>query len=109
MNTYIYNAAIYCEDCATDIIDKLKAENIADEGDSDSFPQGPYPDGGGESDSPEHCDNCNCFLENELTPDGRDYVLNLIRENITNKRGSTDILEEWIDYYNITIEELLNK
>jgi len=47
--------------------------------DSDTYPQGPYADGGGESDTPAHCDVCGVFLENPLTPDGVEYVRELIR------------------------------
>ncbi len=38
--------------------------------DSDDFPKGPYPDGGGEADGPSYCDDCGKFLENDLTDDG---------------------------------------
>lgn len=50
-------------------------EDVDDEcGDSDKYPQGPYSDGGGEADSPRHCDHCSVFLENPLTEDGNAYV-----------------------------------
>lgn len=42
--------------------------------DSDDYPKGPYPDGGGEADCPQHCDTCGEFLGNPLTDDGRQYV-----------------------------------
>jgi hypothetical protein len=38
--------------------------------DSDDLPKGPYADGGGEADTPQHCDDCRRFLENPLTGDG---------------------------------------
>lgn len=107
MTAYLYRATLYCECCTSDIIAELTDIDEIDKDDSECYPQGPYPDGGGESDSPAHCDNCNCFLENPLTTDGREYVLDIIREHITNKRGTTEVLEEWIDYYDITLTELL--
>lgn len=72
MNAYLYRAALLCDDCG-------KAAKIARreyEGceDSDHFPQGPVADGGGEADSPQHCDECGLFLCNPLTPDGDAYV-----------------------------------
>lgn len=58
MNVYIYQADLYCEDCGEEICEQLKEvapeivpENPEDElYDSDDYPKGPYPDGGGEAD-----------------------------------------------------------
>lgn len=103
MKAYMYQAALHCEACALDIMDHLspdcgicggshpanlgldcRAYRIMDNGrsipadeamyDSDRFPKGPYADGGGEADTPQHCDACQTFLENPLTDDGREYV-----------------------------------
>ena len=56
---YIYNADIYCDECGREIKASIKAElpaaewqQLRDDGDSDGWPQGPYPDGGGEADCP---------------------------------------------------------
>lgn len=51
----------YCEDCA---------------------PKGAecYSDGGGEADCPQHCANCGVPLENPLTSDGVQYVLEAAEE-----------------------------
>ena len=73
MKTYIYQAALYCEDCANNIIASLHWSK-RESSDSDDSPQGPFPDGGGESDCPQHCDCCGTFLENPLTPDGDDWL-----------------------------------
>ena len=79
MDAYIYQADIYCEDCAEDIKqDIFAAANSIDDmkplNDSDGFPQGPFSNGGGEADSPQHCGSCGVFLENSLTDDGQEYV-----------------------------------
>jgi hypothetical protein len=78
---YIFQAALYCEHCGDGIKADLTAAGRVpatpdDEGsyDSDYFPKGPFPEGGGEADTPNHCDNCGLFLENPLTPDGGEYV-----------------------------------
>jgi hypothetical protein len=138
MDTYIYQADIYCEDCGQAIIDRLRAEardkaslqvqatatalesqygidpdkfpkffdmleraafrqlacDTSDESsyDSDEWPKGPYGNGGGESDCPQHCGDCHEFLENPLTPDGYQYV----RENYC---------AQWDSFYDITREE----
>lgn len=71
MRVYVYQAALLCEDCG----ELVKQSLLHDEfGDSDYYPQGPYSDGGGAADTPQHCDHCERFLENPLTDDGRDYV-----------------------------------
>jgi hypothetical protein len=76
MKVYVYNAALLCAECVDrDWITTLEPDGTA----SGAFgplrmPQGPYPDGGGEADTPQHCDTCNEFLENPLTDDGREYV-----------------------------------
>lgn len=94
MDAYIYNAALYCRDC----VDKVRRDLDgiqADTGDSDDYPQGPYADGGGESDTPEHCDGCGEFMMNPLTGEGRAYVLELVRAG--------EAPEEWRAYYTITL------
>lgn len=81
MNVYIYAAALHCEECGEAIRDTLTREGKAPANpdnessyDSDNFPKGPYANGGGEADCPQHCDSCRAFLDNPLTPDGVDYV-----------------------------------
>ena len=80
MNTYIYNADIYCEPCGNKIKRNLDAEglaplHLADEfyWDSGDYPKGPYD--ASESDTPDHCGSCGVFLENPLTSDGYDYIM----------------------------------
>lgn len=70
MKVYIYQDELICESCANIIID----EQIELGTDSKSLPQGPYSDGGGESDRPQHCGQCRIFLENPLTEEGYKYV-----------------------------------
>jgi RadC-like JAB domain len=55
IEAYAYQADLYCEDCGRAIQSQLRQEGIRDTGDTNDFPQGPYPDGGGEADSPWHC------------------------------------------------------
>lgn len=78
MNAYAYKAALYCEDCGKAIAAKLdRCGFTLDEtfrADSERYPQGPLPFGGGEADCPQHCVKCGVFLENSLTTDGRAYV-----------------------------------
>lgn len=114
MNVYIYQAILYCEDCGKAIRQRIFQEGFApadpeDERsyDSDEFPKGPYPDGGGEADSPQHCGavpecrntielsdglKIGAWLENELTAVGVEYVREAIREG-------GEVSELWADYY----------
>ena len=66
MDAYVYQAALWCEDCAARITYDLAITPGAESEDSDEMPQGPYPDGGGESDTPEHCDGCGVMLGNPV-------------------------------------------
>lgn len=103
MDTYIYAADCYCEDCAKSIKKHLRRigrvpKNPNDETtfDSDCWPKGPYEKGGGASDTPQHCgsgETCvnamevgdgykvGVWLENPLTQAGEDYVLEQIEEH----------------------------
>lgn len=78
MKAYVYQAALWCETCAEHVKRRIAATSAGVGGgqieDSDHWPQGPFSDGGGEADSPQHCDGCGVFLENPLTDDGAEYV-----------------------------------
>lgn len=93
MNVYIYAAELYCKECGEAIRKRLTEEGLTPE--YDDFLKGPYPDGGGEADCPQHCRaGPECFnaielsngtkvgawLENDLTLDGIEYVHKAIRE-----------------------------
>ena len=106
MNAYIYQAALYCEDCGRAIRKRLRQEGKAPDDDSDNYPKGPFGDGGGESDCPEHCaayDDClnaidlpdgrkiGAWLENPLTGDGVNYV----REAIAAGGEATKLWGQW--------------
>ncbi len=103
MDAYIYKAALYCEDCAGKIERSLPAMPIRDVlTDSGQYPQGPYPNGGGEADTPQHCDTCGLFLENPLTGDGIAYVRSeLARANVGDGPlpGGAITLAEWRTFY----------
>lgn len=78
MKAYIYQAAFLCETCAhlqrAKILHAMPDFSAHVPEDSDKYPIGPYSNGGGEADTPQHCDHCGLFLENPLTDDGRTYV-----------------------------------
>ena len=99
MNAYIYAADLWCEGCGAKLREELPAPEGADPEDEYTFNSDDYPkyavDGGGEADSPQHCaagadcvdaielptgDRIGAWLENDLTPDGVEYVVEAIQE-----------------------------
>lgn len=95
MDAYAFQAALICDDCARAIIAKLPA-SANDCDDSDHYPAGPYGNGGGEADCPQHCDCCNVFLENPLTRDGRAYVQDAV------DAGTGACVSDWAQFYDVT-------
>ena len=106
IDTYAYNADLYCEDCGLSIKNDLDNNNIGvnkidpiNMEDSNYYPQYVGDSGGGESDSPQHCGNCSMFLENSLTSDGENYLKEMIAEGSHN--GIQDLIHaECKQYYN---------
>ena len=96
MDAYVYQAALLCGDCAKVVMGQKHGQNASDLEDSDHYPQGPYSDGGGEADSPQHCDHCHVFLENPLTSDGYEYV-----RKEWNACGCS-VTDLWCDFYEIS-------
>jgi hypothetical protein len=102
MDAFIYCADIYCPACTA----KIKAElegagtvpsNPDDESsyDSDEYPKGPFSDGGGESDSPQHCGECHVALGNDLTTAGVKYVLEALSEYPGS--GDASVMDGWAE------------
>jgi len=97
MDAYVYQASFVCVPCGRDI--KARLGKNSDTGDSNTYPQGPYGEGGGEADSPQHCDCCNEFLENPLTNDGYDAVREAITEDARAGRTDSIACTIWADFY----------
>lgn len=122
-SAYVFQAAFLCEDCAAQIISELEAAGKEDTGDSDDFPQGPYSGGGGEADSPNHCDGnercvnkvqipggkpIGCPLANDLTSDGEAYVIGAIAKDIlTSDAHGRHVGRLWMKIYNPRVGELI--
>jgi hypothetical protein len=124
MDAYVYKAALWCGPCiiktlvverkaAPGAIDLLPAEALEQivsangftsqsDYESGDLPKGPYADGGGEADTPQHCDGCGQFLENPLTGDGLIYVEDAIRDWVTTGKPSgatNEVIVEWANFY----------
>lgn len=102
MLVYVYQGALLCEECGEAKRKELDAAGMTpanpnDEGsfDSNNYPKGPTEEG--ESDSPEYCDHCECFLETELTEEGREYVQEAIDDFV--KTGHGECAREWAKHY----------
>lgn len=93
MNAYLYRGVWLCERCAKEVKAVLSKND-----DSDFYPVGPFSDGGGEADAPQHCDKCDLFLENPLTDEGIEYV----REALADGEGAC--LAEWEEFYKHELE-----
>lgn len=117
MDAYIYDADIYCYGCGEEIIKELRAAGRYNTGDSDDWPQGPMEDGGGESDSPQHCgsrEGCvneiqlywrkrpagkvSAFLENPLTSHGEEYLCEMVSNEHPNDYQKA-LYMLWLNYY----------
>lgn len=94
---FMYKAALHCQDCGEALRNRL--DPTQDNGDSDAYPQGPYDNGGGEADSPQHCDTCGVHLESPLTPDGETYVQEAFEQFAQYGHGNLATLAEWRDEY----------
>jgi len=116
MNCFMYQAKLYCQQCGLAIRAKLLTEGNAPTNPDDEstycsrdYPKGPFPEGVGEADCPQHCESgpdcinaisingtkVGIFLENELTFDGVQYVKNALRDNLY--RSSVALF--WKDAY----------
>ncbi len=80
MDAYLGECEWLCPDCAEGV-DGL---------------EGPYPDGGGEADCPQHCAACGIPLENPLTSDGVTYVLDAIRESTADTAENRNTIRQAI-------------
>ena len=124
MDAYIYRAALWCGPCVikalvaarkaapgainmspADALQQIASANgftSESDYDSDDLPKGPITDGGGEADTPRHCEACKRFLANPLTGDGLIWVEDAIRDWLTTRKATaatTDTLNEWADFY----------
>jgi len=101
MDIYIFNADIYCAGCGDRMQSETEIPIGADFQDSTTFPQGPYPNGGGEADTPQHCGDCDIFLENPLTSDGEQYVTESFEheKKMGIKDGTARAVNIWADFY----------
>jgi hypothetical protein len=106
MNVYIFQAALLCEHCGeqaracTPLPAGFDPENEST-WDSDDYPKGPFSGGGGEADTPQHCDSCGTFLENPLTSDGVSYVAEALESDCRN-----DTIRQWAEFYGPDYPEL---
>ena len=103
MNVYIDNNNFYCENCKDEVRNKL-----IEIGSSEVI-RGPYPDGGGETDYPNHCVICGIAFRNKLTPHGVNCVIESLKNYVANDNFSSFHIDEHcrqIENYQLDIEQL---
>jgi len=93
MQVYVYQASLFCQDCALIVERDIGNPNAASDGKFYNRLQGPYDNGGGEADIPQYCDRCFKFLENPLTREGENYVIDAA------KAGDGGCPKEWYECY----------
>lgn len=102
MDAYIFQAAFWCAPCAEQWIGDHGGQRARPAlVDSARWPDGPYDDGGGEADCPQHCDQCGDFLDNPLTEDGERYVIAAIQSGESGRADGDyeSVLEVWRSAY----------
>jgi hypothetical protein len=116
---YDYNADRYCEKCGLEIIkqldelDQIELENsldlvhrakLMDYNDSNNYPQKTNIsdiDPG----APDHCGNCNVFLEHTLNEECKNYVLETVYCDLSMYGEIGPIVQQWIDFWEIDINQ----
>jgi hypothetical protein len=111
MDVFIFGGDLFCEECGAKTQEEMTDNGEApadpsneDTYDSDDYPKGPFPDGGGEADSPQHCGDCGVFLENALTSEGLAYVQEAVEAHDADRlglKGNSAIIAEWRQFYEI--------
>lgn len=100
----IYCANMYCDECTEKIKeDHAKDGFVPDDPDNQyTYDSDEYPkdcDVTCEADCPQHCAGCHVFLENDLTCDGADYVVEAVRDDIASGHHDSIALTEWMPFY----------
>lgn len=124
----IYAADIYCDDCIEYIKERVTRDLWAERPESEcpdgadclafadlgelkdylegmderTYDSGDYPKGcygSSESDCPEHCGDCGEFLENDLTSDGNDYVVEAVNADLAAGCNDSVACTVWAPFY----------
>ena len=59
--------------------------------------------------SPQYCDGCGEFLENDLTPEGNDFVLQAVATWLASGIGDDVGVKSWIEFYDVELAELVHR
>jgi len=120
---YDYNADRYCEKCGLEIIKQIHKTDIfkwaidlekeltmeelvekLELTDSNNYPQKNHIndiDPG----TPDHCGNCNVFLEHTLNEECKNYVLETVYCDLSMYGEIGPIVQQWIDFWEIDINQ----
>jgi len=96
---YIFNADVYCPDCAGEIETEVLQNTKPEYHDLINPDAMPVPVFSGENDCPLHCGNCQVFIGNTLTDYGRDYIIESFKDFLEFRNGNREVLLTWFDFY----------
>lgn len=111
---YIYQADVWCDTCADEIMEKIRKEHpemVPEDPmddrqfDSDDWPKGYLPEHE-ESDGPDNCAGCREFLRNQLTQEGYRYLQGILNEH---GKELPEPAQEWADHYDFHYREECSK
>lgn len=99
--SYAYDAALHCLDCTRERFAGITDGNADEYRDSEGNAPTPVYSWSDEADTPQHCDECRTFLENSLTRDGIEYVVDAIADALRDPEvwAESVALNEWYPYY----------
>lgn len=86
----------FCSDCVGQFEDDRDYEVIHD----------PYS---GETDTPEHCDECGTFLDSRLTRDGILYVAEHAEGDLADGKEDSVALTDWLPFYYADIVDTIGR
>jgi hypothetical protein len=109
MKIYMFEADLYCGPCGEAIAATLPAPDAweREHPDSASHPVA-YDSNEGQCDSPDHCGQCQLFLERNLTEEGVRYVKEIVAEDLSTEIEIVGVVREWIDFYGIDAKDCVD-
>lgn len=104
MNAYKFYSQRLCEPCAETIKKTLDLGGLQDDGNCNTYPQGPVGDGGGIDSLPRACWRCSKFLENPLSNEGVVFVMESFATSASKGQELDQLQKEWSSFYGIAKE-----
>lgn len=104
---FIYSGELLCTLCGNAEKEIIRAA-YPERTDSEFSDHWPQKSALGESDTPDHCAGCGCFLGSPLTHDGYAYVQRALDEHGATGKGNREVLQQWARHYGFHNAGVLN-